>query len=370
METRSLRLGELFSGPGGLALGAVNATSRADNVTLKIRHVWACDIDSSACETYRCNICRDVDSQRVICTDVRELNINDLGSIDVFAYGFPCNDFSIVGEHKGVVGKYGRLYYYGVKVLNFFKPIVFVAENVGGIHSANNGKAFQQILSDLESAGDGYNLTVHLYKSEQYGVPQTRHRYIIVGFRRDTRLFFKVPAPTHIEKYVTAKEALSNIPTAAKNNERARTTAKVIERLKQIKPGENAWTADLDKHLRLNVKAVKLSHIYRRLQPDKPSYTITGSGGGGTHVYHYHDPRPLTNRERARLQSFPDEFYFCGSREQVRKQIGMAVPPKLSTVIFTAILHTLNGVEYSSVPANFPYHSAPSTLWEFRSPSD
>ena len=245
-----------------------------------------CDIDESACETYRFNIFRDVDSQRVICTDVRELNIKALAEIDVFAYGFPCNDFSIVGQHEGVVGKYGRLYYYGVEVLNFFKPIVFVAKNVGGINSANNGKAFQQILSDLESAGGGYNITVHLYKSEQYGVPQTRHRYIIVGFRRDTGLFFKAPAPTHKKKYVTAKEALSNIPTAANNNERARTTAKVIERLKQIKPGENAWTADLDEHLRLNVKAVKLSHIYRRLQPDKPSYTITGSGGGGTHVYH------------------------------------------------------------------------------------
>ena len=116
---------------------------------LKIRHLWACDIDESACETYRFNICRDVDSQRVICTDVRKLNIKYLGAIDVFAYGFPCNDFSIVGEHEGIVGKYGGLYYYGVEVLNFLKPIVFVAENVGGIKSANNGMAFQQILSDL-----------------------------------------------------------------------------------------------------------------------------------------------------------------------------------------------------------------------------
>ncbi len=117
-----------------------------------------------------------MDSQRVICTDVRELNIKALAEIDVFAYGFPCNDFSIVGQHKGIKGKYGGLYYYGVEVLNLFSPIVFVAENVGGINSANNGKAFQQILSDLASAGEGYNITVHLYKSEQYGVPQTRHR--------------------------------------------------------------------------------------------------------------------------------------------------------------------------------------------------
>lgn len=100
-----------------------------------------------------------------------------------------------------------------------------------------------------------------------------------------------------------------------------------------IKPGENAFTADLPERLRLNVKGAKISQIYKRLDPNKPAYTVTGSGGGGTHIYHYAEPRALTNRERARLQTFPDTYIFEGSKESVRKQIGMAVPSKGAKVI-------------------------------------
>ena len=88
---------------------------------------------------------------------------------------------------------------------------------------------------------------------------------------------------------------------------------------------------------KLNCEKAKMSHIYERLHPDKPSYTITESGSGGTHVYHWEECRALTNRERARLQS-EDKFIFKGSKEQVRKQIGMAVPPKGAKIIFMAIL--------------------------------
>ena len=116
----------------------------------------------------------------------------------------------------------------------------------------------------------------------------------------------------------------------------------VIERLKHIKPGENVWNADLPKHLQLNVKGAKLSQIYKRLHPKKPSYTLTGSGGGGTHGYHYKEPRPLTNRERARIQTFPDEFIFEGKYGSVRKKIGMAGPPMLAKIIFKSLLKQLS----------------------------
>ena len=89
-----------------------------------------------------------------------------------------------------------------------------------------------------------------------------------------------------------------------------------------------------------------MSQIYKRLDPNKPSYTITGSGGGGTHGYHWDEPRALTNRERARIQTFPDDFVFEGSKEEVRKQIGMAVPPRAAKVIIEAILKTFAGVPY------------------------
>jgi DNA (cytosine-5)-methyltransferase 1 len=101
------------------------------------------------------------------------------------------------------------------------------------------------------------------------------------------------------------------------------------------------------------VKGAKISQIYKRLDPTKPSYTVTGSGGGGTHVYHWDEPRALTNRERARLQTFPDDFIFHGSKESVRKQIGMAVPVDGAKIILEALLKTFAGKTYASVaPSN------------------
>jgi len=230
-----------------------------------------------------------------------------------------------------------------------------VAENVGGMTSANEGKAFEKILFDLENSGNGYQLTTHLYKLEEYGIPQTRHRIIIVGIDKSFNLKFKVPAPTTRTNYITAKQALEDppIPANAPNQELTAQSSTVIERLKHIQPGENVWNADLPENLKLNVKGAKLSHIYRRLDPDKPSYTITGSGGGGTHCYHWHEHRSLTNRERARLQTFPDRFIFYGKKESVRKQIGMAVPPKMSKIIFTAILKTFTEIQYPCISASF-----------------
>lgn len=345
------RLGELFSGPGGLAKGAMSARIEHGGETFSVSHGWASDYDEDTCSTYALNICHD-DKSTVYCQDVRNFDVKKLKKIDAFAYGFPCNDFSLVGQQKGFDGTFGPLYSYGLEVLEFHKPKFFVAENVGGITSANEGQAFEKILKDLENAGVGYELTVHLYKSEDYGVPQTRHRIVIVGIRKDLKKKFEVPAPTTKGKPVSVKKALRAIPKNATNNELTAQATQVVERLKLIKPGENIWQTDLPEHLKLNVKGARLSQIYRRLHPDKPSYTITGSGGGGTHVYHYAEPRALTNRERARIQTFPDDFEFVGSKESVRKQIGMAVPVELSRQIFEAILKTFAGIPYEHVPSN------------------
>jgi len=347
------KLGELFCGPGGIAQGAKHASVSKSGKKYQIQHVWANDYDADSCETYKNNICSQ-NSVLVVHKNVVELDINSLPEIDAFAYGFPCNDFSIVGEKKGINGKYGPLYSYGVKVIDHFKPKFFIAENVGGIRSANFGNAFNVILNALASAGNGYDLTVNLYKSEEYGVAQTRHRVIIVGIDKKFGFKFKVPAPTTKKNPLTASEALQNpkITADMKNHEFTKQSKTVVERLKRIKPGENAWNADLPEHLKLNVKSARLSHIYKRLDPNKPSYTITGSGGGGTHVYHWKENRALTNRERARIQSFPDTFVFSGSKESVRKQIGMAVPPKLTEIIFKSVLKTFAGIKYKSVASN------------------
>lgn len=344
------KLGEIFCGPGGIAYGAT--TANIENKDFKIVHKWANDYDQDTCNTYAHNICKDT-PESVICQDVRKLEINDLEPIDAFAFGFPCNDFSLVGEQKGFDGEFGPLYTYGVKVLKKFKPQWFLAENVGGIRSANEGGAFKKILHDLEEVG--YKLYPHLYKFEEYGIPQARHRVIIIGIRKDLPYEFKVPSPapySHIDN--TSKTALEVPPISegALNNERTRQSATVTERLKCIKPGQNAFNADIPEHLQLKVKGAKISQIYKRLDPTKPAYTVTGSGGGGTHIYHYDEPRALTNRERARLQTFPDHYHFQGGKESVRKQIGMAVPARGAKIIFEAVLRTFAGIEYESVKCN------------------
>jgi DNA (cytosine-5)-methyltransferase 1 len=346
-------IGEMYCGPGGIGLAAKNSSITFGKKSFKFKHSWATDYDADSCMTYKNNILDNDDECLVIPEDIKDLNLKDLPKVDGFLYGFPCNDFSNVGETKGLKGLFGPLYSYGVEYINYANPKFIFAENVSGISNANSGYAFKKILSELSGAGDhGYELTANFYKFEEYGVPQSRHRYIIVGFRKDLGLKFEVPAPSM--QTITCKEALENppIPASSLNQERTKQSETVIERLEHTKPGENAWTADLPDRLRLNVKGAKLSMIYKRLDPSKPSYTITGSGGGGTHVYHYKEPRALTNRERARLQTFPDDFHFFGSKESVRKQIGMAVPVKGVQIILESILKTLVGKNYDSIEPN------------------
>lgn len=343
------RLGELFCGPGGLAYGAITADIHNGD---RIVHAWANDYDSDTCKTYTRNICPN-SPETVILGDVRKIDLSSLPEIDAFAFGFPCNDFSVVGEQKGFNGTYGPLYTYGIKILRSHKPKWFLAENVGGLKSANEGAAFNKILSDMKQ--EGYRVYPNLYCFEKYGVPQARHRIIIVGIRGDLPYEFRIPSFEPYEGVnVSCGFALQNPPIAenAPNNELTVQSQRVVERLNHIGPGQNAFNANLPEHLRLNVQGAKISQIYKRLDPNRPAYTVTGSGGGGTHIYHWEEPRALTNRERARLQTFPDTYVFEGSKESVRKQIGMAVPCVGARIIFEAILKTFAGIPYPTVEAS------------------
>ena len=332
-----VRLGELFCGAGGMALGA----SQAGYKGWRFEHAWATDRDKDSCHTIQQVVQRD----NIVASDVEKIGFRKLerkhGAIDGLVFGFPCNDFSVVGERRGIDGEYGGLYKFGVKALEDLSCMFFVAENVSGLSSINKKADFERIINELENAGPGYDVVPQLYKFEEYGVPQRRHRYIIVGFRRDTDIRFVHPSPLGY-KVKTAEEALSGLPANVANNERTVQSERVTQRLSKIKPGENAFTAKLPEALQLNMKSgAKISQIYRRLRPDEPSYTVTGSGGGGTHLYHWAEPRALTNRERARLQSFPDDYEFIGGKESVRRQIGMAVPPEGAKIVFEAVLATV-----------------------------
>ena len=355
-KIKKFTVGEMFSGPGGIGLALNKTKHLTEYVNYSFEHSWASDYDENTAKTYQENIFKKNTKAKYFCQDVKTLDIQSLPNVDGFLYGFPCNDFSLVGKSQGEKGKFGGLYKYGIEFIQKSNPLFILAENVSGIKSSNEGDTFKKIISELNNAGKyGYDLSVHLYKFEEYGVPQRRHRYIIIGTRGDLNLSFKVPKPRNKQK--SSKEALE-IPPIKKdsiNHEIPVHSKTVTARLSKIKPGENAWNAKLPKDLRLNVKGAKLSQIYKRLIADRPSYTITGSGGGGTHVYHWEENRALTNREKARLQTFPDHFIFHGGKESVRNQVGMAVPVKGAEIILKALLKTFSNNEYESIEPSVGY---------------
>jgi DNA (cytosine-5)-methyltransferase 1 len=195
----------------------------------------------------------------------------------------------------------------------------FLAENVKGILSANKGEAIKIITKRFEETG--YKLKVQLVNFADYGVPQLRQRVLFIGVRKDIDDEFNIPQPTHKDKHVTTKEAFKKINKNCINNNLMRQLPTTTAKLEAIPEGGNF--KDLPPELA--VKAL-MSNIYRKLERNKPAYTVLASGGGGTWSYHYEEPRALTNRERARLQTFPDDLIFKGSNTEVRRQIGNAVP--------------------------------------------
>lgn len=256
--------------------------------------------------------------------------------------GFPCQDFSVIWKRGGLSTDRGNLYKHFVRAVAEKLPKAFVAENVKGLLTANKGRAIQQIVKDFQNVDHvGYRIYVNLFIFAEYGVPQIRERVLIVGIRSDIPYEFKKPEPTHTqETFVTAKTALKNVEVVPHNNEHLAIKERTKQIINLIPPGGNF--TDIPKFSPYYVKGM-ISHVYRRLHPDKPSTTIIAGGGGGTWGYHYKEPRPLTNRERARLFCFPDDFIFEGNIAQVRKQIGNAVPPQGVRLVAAELMKLFNG---------------------------
>ena len=209
------------------------------------------------------------------------------------------------------------------------KPLAFVAENVKGILTANKRKAIEQIVKDFQDIAPGYIVKPHLYDFAEYGVPEYRERVLIVGIRVDTGFNFQHPKPTHgngegLLPYVTVGDAFKGVEQVKANNEFIKCAERTQKIISLISEGGNF--TDIPKDSPYYVKGM-ISHVYRRVHLGEPSKTIIAAGGGGTWGYHYPENRPLTNRERARIQSFPDDFVFFGNTTEVRRQIGNAVPP-------------------------------------------
>ncbi len=340
------KLAELFCGAGGFAEGAKNAG---------FEHIWGVDNHEDSCKTFEKNQKCEAFNKNIEdfsrLSNLKKIK-KDFGKIDGLLFGFPCNDFSLVGKKEKMEGKFGGLYKYACKVLNFFEPEFFVAENVTSLSKKlkfnsseqvlvkdvfdkeklqnQNYQNFKKIMGDLANCSKhGYRIYADNYKFEEYGVPQSRHRIILVGFREDffrkNKINFEKPEKNK-GPFKTCKEALEEIPDGVEHTEKTKHDERVIRRLKKTAEGKNVWDLGDDEDGLPGVKKARMSHIYKRLDSSKPAYTITGSGGGGTHVYHYKENRALTNRERATLQTFPFTYNFVGGKESIRRQIGMAVP--------------------------------------------
>ncbi len=329
----------LFSGCGGMDIGFHKEGYKT---------VWANDINEWAVKSFENYFGENIITQGNI-EDIDPYTDSTIPDCDIVLGGFPCQDFSILWKQLGLNSDRGNLYKSFLRFVDKKKPKVFVAENVKGLLVANNKKAIKQIINDFEEIEPGYLVKVQLYNFAEYGVPQFRERVLIVGIRLDTGFDFHHPYPTHGPKvnrsYVTAGEALEGSEKVPFNNERMNIAPKTIKKLNIIPEGGNY--TDIPRDHPLYVKGM-ISHVYRRIHRSEPSKTIIAAGGGGTWGYHYSEPRALTNRERARLQTFPDDFEFIGSVTEVRRQIGNAVPSEGVRVLAHSLKPLFSG-DYEKV---------------------
>lgn len=318
-DSQTIKVLSLFSGCGGLDLGFEEVGD--------YKTVWANDINEWAAKTFRRHFGNVISDENI--EEIDPQSDRRIPKCDLIIGGFPCQDFSIIWKQPGLNGDRGNLYKNFLRFIDAKRPKAFVAENVKGLLTANDGKAIRQIIEDFSKIGPGYMVKIQLYNFAEYGVPQFRERVLLVGIRLDTGFNFIHPAPTHGPRgkipYVTVRDAFKDVEKVVANNERMNITERTKKRLEKIPEGGNF--TDIPKDDPLYVKGM-ISHVYRRINRNEPSTTIIAAGGGGTWGYHYPEPRPLTNRERARIQTFPDDFIFEGSITEVRRQIGNAVPPK------------------------------------------
>lgn len=291
-----MKIISLFSGAGGLDLGLIQAGNKV---------VWANDIDVNAVATYKANI-----GNNILCEDIANVDIATIPNADVVVGGFPCQGFSQANMLRSIDDSRNQLYKFFYNTIKIKKPKFFIAENVKGILSLAKGAAIRMIINDFEAAG--YITELHLVNMADYGVPQTRQRVIIIGQRADIadEMIFKFPLPTHGKNgvpkpWVSIKAAIDHFPNPDVEND--------------------VLNHDYSKY-KVEIKDFT---AHRKTDPDKPSPTILarGNGGGGVcAIPHYNGNRRLSVRESASVQTFPENFYFVGSRGACYRQIGNAVP--------------------------------------------
>lgn len=215
----------------------------------------------------------------------------------------------------------------------------------------------------------------HFYNCADYGLAQTRVRFIIVGKSKSVKASFRIPRPT-VEKWVTVGEALNGIPEPPidysehpnyPNHYRAKVTPINIERFSHVPQGGGWWDIpeglQLKCHQRVDRRSGGWPDVYGRLKLDGQAPTITAGFDSFTRGRYGHpqEDRPLTPREASRLQGFPDDFRFCGTRWDIRSQVGNAVPPPLAEAIGKTVCRTLMVEDGMVQPGEDDFRATPGT---------
>ena len=391
-----LRVLDLFCGAGGLSFGL--------ELTGCFTTVAGLDLLPDRIATFRANHPHATG----IVGDIREVSVSGLmdiaNSLDVIVGGPPCQGFSSIRPFRPLTegDKRNTLIEQFVVWVSAIKPRWFVFENVPGLLTHRRGLILQTLLDSFKSCG--YRVTWRVMNSAHYGVPQNRERLVIVGNR--TNADFQWPLPSHRIDYKSMAGARTEVvraePLIADFTPRAITLMEAIGDLPEIEAAQSAENYDgppqndfqkwvrgeetaltmhqatnHSKHmLRIlrfagpNISSIPerlissgFSSSYSRLDADRPSTTLTVNfvHPASNRCIHPFQNRALTPREGARIQSFPDSFRFCGTRAQIVKQIGNAVPPLLAMAIGEAIAKADGqaSINYENVPPAQHSHYAP-----------
>jgi DNA (cytosine-5)-methyltransferase 1 len=344
---------DIFSGAGGMSLGAIMAGIKID---------LAVEYNKEAAETFSFNH----PETDVICGDIRNFSIKEKGESDYFVLfgGPPCQGFSISNtKTRNTENANNSLFNEFIRLVEEIKPKWFVFENVEGIVSFEKGKVLEELK--IKFAEIGYLTENEVLLASDYGVPQKRNRFFMVG----NRLGIDFKFPEKQTNKVNIKQAINDLPSLSNgsyiddlpykkgrgsdyaklmrdNSKKAtqnfvsKNKDYVIERYKHIGIGEN-WKSIPDE-LMSNYSNTSNCHsgIYRRLHPEKASGVIANYRKNM--LIHPFENRGLSVREAARIQSFPDSFMFKGSLSSQQQQIGNAVPPLLAKAIFDQIINLTN----------------------------
>lgn len=329
---------ELFAGAGGMALGFDK--SGFEIVALN-------EVDKDACKTLQTNFpyCN------IIAKDITEVDFTPFnGQVDVVTGGLPCQPFSYAGKKLGFEDTRGTLFYEFARAVTEINPKIAVIENVRGLLKHDDGKTLNTMVDILDEIGYNVVHPIQVLKAVEHGVPQKRERLFIIAIRKYLDLEFVYPTPQAVT--YTVRDALkagrlyeTDVPLSD-GQSYSENKKKVLALVHQ-----GGYWRDLP--LDIQKEYMKGSYfsgggktgIARRLSWDQPSLTLTCSPSQKqTDRCHPDETRPLTIREYARIQTFPDHWQFVGSIASQYKQIGNAVPVNLAHAVATQVMESLKNV--------------------------